>query len=106
MDDFVYLSEVIQRLDDIPLDGELEQDELLGQPVLRLAAELQHLPAVDDRSRTSGRGQVEDRDTIRQRACVMQCNVGLLACPHFSWMTQFAQHFYVQTHAAWASAER
>lgn len=102
----MYLGEVVQRLDDIPLDGELEQDELLRQPVLRLAAELQHLPAVDDRSRTSGRGQVEDRDTIKQRACVTQCNIGLPACPHFSWMTQFAQHFYVQTHAAWASAER
>lgn len=41
----VYLSEVIQRLDDVSLDGELEQDELLGQSVLRLAAELQHFPA-------------------------------------------------------------
>lgn len=96
----MYLGEVVQRLDDIPLDGELEQDQLLGQPVLRLAAELQHLPAVNDKSRTSGRGQVEDRDTQTQ------CNVSLPACPHFSWMTQFAQHFYVQTHAAWTSAER
>lgn len=102
----MYLGEVIQRLDDIPLDGELEQDELLGQPVLRLAAELQHLPAAGDRSRTSGRGQVEDRETIKQRACITQYNVGLPACPHFSWITQFAQRFYVQTHAAWASAER
>lgn len=102
----MYLGEVVQRLDDIPLDGELEQDELLGQPVLRLATELQHLPAVDNRSRTSGRGQVGDRDTIKQRAYVTQCNVGLPACPHFSWRTQFAQHFYVQTHAAWASAEK
>lgn len=77
----MYLGEVVQRLDDIPLDGELEQDELLGQPVLRLAAELQHLPAVDDRSRTSGRGQTEDMDTIKQRARVTQVSQPVLASP-------------------------
>lgn len=43
---FLYLGEVVQRLDDVSLDGELEQDQLLSESFLRLAAELQHLPAV------------------------------------------------------------
>ena len=45
-----YLCEVVQRLDDVSLDGELEQDELLSESVLRVAAELQHLPATDNRT--------------------------------------------------------
>lgn len=57
---FLYLCEVVQRLDDVALDGELEQDELLSESVLRLAAELQHLPAADNRTReTEGRSNKE-----------------------------------------------
>lgn len=42
---FPYLCEVVQRLDDVSLDGELEEDELLSESLLRLSAELQHFPA-------------------------------------------------------------
>lgn len=62
----VYLGEVVQRLDDISLNGELEQDELLGQPVLRLAAELQHLPAgAEHRGWRGGGGLVRWRKGTR-----------------------------------------
>lgn len=42
---YPHLCELVQRLHHVPLDGELEQDELLSESVLRVAAELQHLPA-------------------------------------------------------------
>lgn len=62
----VYLGEVVQRLNDVSLDGELEQDELLGQPVLRLATELQHLPAgAEHRGRGhGGLSEVEEGDAL------------------------------------------
>ena len=40
-----YLGQVAERLDDISLDRELECDQLLGQFVLCVSTELQHLPA-------------------------------------------------------------
>lgn len=61
---FPYLGEVIQRLDDVSLDGDLEKDELLSEFVLRVAAELQHLPAkTDSRSRTRQRNVRGRSDT-------------------------------------------
>lgn len=42
---FKYLCKVVQRLDNVSLDGDFEKDELLSEFFLRLAAELQHLPA-------------------------------------------------------------
>lgn len=62
---FSYLCEVVQRLDDVSLDGELEQDELLSESVLRVAAELQHLPATDNSTR-------KNPDTERESQSEMQ----------------------------------
>lgn len=59
-----HLWEVVQRLDHVPLDGELERDELLGQFVLRVAAELQHLSAGEDGNRKSGQ-EDETTDPLR-----------------------------------------
>lgn len=43
-----YLGENIEGLDDVSLHLEFEQNELLGQPVLRLPTQLQHLPVMGD----------------------------------------------------------
>lgn len=65
---FLYLCEVVQRLDDISLDGELEQDELLSESLLCLSAELQHFPAAQNNKAMKHQKTV--RKNLKQPVCL------------------------------------